>query len=125
MAKIKKPKERETGEQLTFEAALEKLENIVNELEEGRLGLSQSLQKYEEGIKHLQQCHQALQAAERKIELLSGVDAEGNPIVEPFDEQSMSLEDKARARSRRRSRRSAESAAEPCDDDMDEQPGLF
>lgn len=127
MAKIKRPQEREDedADQPSFEAALEKLERIVGELEEGKLGLSQSLQRYEEGVECLQQCHQSLRAAERKIELLAGVDAEGNPIVAPFDEQAMSLEEKAQARGRRRSRKPADDAGNASDDDMDERPGLF
>ena len=34
----------------------------------------------------LRQSYDILQKAERRIELLSGVDAEGNPITEPFDD---------------------------------------
>ncbi len=81
------------------------LEKVVRQLEEGRLGLSESLECYEHGVKHLKQCYQALEAAERKIELLAGVDAEGNPISEPFDEGEMSLDEKASSRSKRRSSR--------------------
>ena len=81
------------------------LEQVVRQLEEGRLGLSESLECYEDGVKHLKQCYQALETAERKIELLAGVDAEGNPISEPFDEGEMSLDEKAAARSKRRSRK--------------------
>jgi exodeoxyribonuclease VII small subunit len=80
------------------------LETVVRQLEEGRLGLSESLECYERGVKHLKQCYQALESVERKIELLAGVDAEGNPISEPFDEGEMSLDEKATSRSKRRSR---------------------
>jgi exodeoxyribonuclease VII small subunit len=81
------------------------LETVVRQLEEGRLGLSESLECYERGVKHLKQCYQALESVERKIELLAGVDAEGNPISEPFDEGEMSLDEKATSRSKRRSRK--------------------
>ena len=81
------------------------LEQVVRQLEEGRLGLSESLECYEHGVKHLKQCYRALETAERKIELLAGVDAEGNPISEPFDEGEMSLDEKATSRSKRRSRK--------------------
>lgn len=91
----------------TFETALAKLEAIVRQLEDGQLGLSDSLARYEEGIRCLKQCHAALETAERKVELLTGVDADGNPIATPFDEPSLSLEEKAEARSRRRSRSDA------------------
>jgi exodeoxyribonuclease VII small subunit len=87
----------------TFEQSLEALETIVRQLEEGRLGLSDSLQRYEDGVRHLKQCYQALETAERRIELLSGVDAEGNPVTVPFDEGELSLDQKAAGRSKRRS----------------------
>ena len=87
----------------SFEDSLEELEKIVAELESGKLGLSDALARYEEGVKHLKGCQQLLERAERKIELLSGVDADGNPITEPFEEgQNESLEEKAAARGQRR-----------------------
>ena len=91
----------------TFEQSLEQLEQIVRQLEEGELGLSESLERYEAGVRHLRQCHQALEVAERKIELLVGVDAAGNPVTEPFDEGDMTLEEKAAARTQRRTRPAA------------------
>jgi exodeoxyribonuclease VII small subunit len=90
--------------QSSFEESLERLEQIVRQLEQGRLGLSESLDVYAQGIKHLKQCYQTLEAAERKIELLAGVDAQGNPITQPFDDAQLSLDEKAEARSDRRSR---------------------
>ncbi len=93
----------ESPTNLSFEEALARLQNVVHDLEGGQLGLSESLQRYEEGISYLTKCHQMLANAERKIEVLSGIDAEGNPVSRRFDEESMSLEDKARSRSRRRS----------------------
>ncbi len=35
---------------LTFEEAIQNLENIVNELETGKLTLDESVKKFEEGI---------------------------------------------------------------------------
>ena len=87
----------------SFEESLQELEKIVAELESGKLGLSDALTRYEQGVKHLRSCQELLERAERKIELLSGVDAEGNPITQPFDEgESDSLEEKAAARGQRR-----------------------
>jgi exodeoxyribonuclease VII small subunit len=93
------------GDCPSFEQALEQLERIVALLEEGQTGLSESLAQYEQGVKLLRQCHDLLAQAERKIEVLAGFDAQGNPVAEPFhDATGDSLEDKAEARSRRRSR---------------------
>lgn len=105
-------------QELTFEQSLEELEQIVADLEDGQLGLSESLAKYEQGVQRLKQCYESLQKAERKIELLAGVDAEGNPVTQPFDDEATTLEEKQQTRSRRRSRPAAES-------DVDEPKGLF
>jgi len=64
---------------LTFEQCFAKLERIVHQLEEGQLGLSESLAHYEEAVTYLKLCHQTLREAERRIALLTGVDTEGNP----------------------------------------------
>ena len=69
-----------------FETALARMEAIVYELEEGRIGLAEALARYEEGVGLLRQCFGLLETAERRIELLTGVDAAGNPVVEPYDD---------------------------------------
>jgi exodeoxyribonuclease VII small subunit len=90
--------------ELTFEEALERLEKIVEQLEDGRTDLAASLAGYEDGVKLLRKCHALLERAERRIEILSGVDAEGRPVVAPFDDgATISLEEKAQTRSKRRS----------------------
>jgi exodeoxyribonuclease VII small subunit len=115
-----------SGEELTFEQALQQLEAVVRKLEEGDLGLTEALAEYEAGVRHLKQCHAALAQAERKIELLSGVDAAGNPVTRPFDDAEMTLEQKAESRSRRRSAKTTKSAPPPpSDQDVDDPPGLF
>jgi exodeoxyribonuclease VII small subunit len=100
----KKPSTDPPSDQPTFEQALERLEQIVHSLEEGDFGLNEALERYEEGVKLLRQSYELLQRAERKIELLSGVDAEGNPITQPFDDSATFEQDEpAKRRSRRRS----------------------
>jgi exodeoxyribonuclease VII small subunit len=90
--------------QISFEDALKRLEAIVRLLEEGDVGLNEALQRYEEGVKLLRQSYELLQRAERQIELLSGVDAEGNPITQTFDDTATFDQDQsAKGRSRRRS----------------------
>jgi exodeoxyribonuclease VII small subunit len=112
----------EAGAALTFEQSLERLEKIVERLEGGQLTLSESLAQYEHGVKYLQYCYRQLERAERKIELLAGVDAEGRVKSQPFEESDMSLEEKQAARSRRRS-----GTAPPTDPDaaMDGGTSLF
>jgi exodeoxyribonuclease VII small subunit len=70
----------------SFEAALASLEAIVHDLEDGDLGLAEALARYEQGIKHLRHCYDLLEQAERKIELLTGIDAEGRAKTAPFAE---------------------------------------
>lgn len=72
----------------TFEEALAQLEAIVREMEEGEIGLDVSLEKYEQGIALIKQCHAQLQAAEQRIEMLMDVDEEGQPVLKPFQHQA-------------------------------------
>lgn len=55
---------------MSFERALGQLEDIARRLEEGNLGLEESLSEFEKGIKLARFCHQKLEEAERKIEIL-------------------------------------------------------
>ena len=66
-----------------FEKDLEKLEQIVEALEEGGLSLDDSLKRFEEGIKLARRCEKALTQAEKKIEILTK-DEKGNVVAEPF-----------------------------------------
>lgn len=89
----------------SFEEALQRLETIVHELEDGKVGLAEALERYEQGVKLLKQCYGLLERAERRIELLSGLDADGNPTTRPFDDEaSLALDEKGESRRQRRSR---------------------
>lgn len=88
-----------------FEVALEKLQESVARLEAGELDLSDALACYEQGIRQLKVCHELLADAERRIELLCGVDSEGNPVVQPYDDDQLSLEEKRENRGKRRTHR--------------------
>ena len=87
----KKRSRRETAPEPSFEEALEQLEKTVRRLEEGEIGLNEALEQYEKGVKLLRHCYGLLQRAERRIELLSGVDADGNPVSAPMAEPDPSL----------------------------------
>ncbi len=54
-----------------FEAAISELETIVNTLEEGDLSLDKSLELFERGVQLSRFCHQRLEEAERRIEVLN------------------------------------------------------
>ena len=76
------PKER-------FEDALNKLEKIVSQLEEGDIALEESLRLFEEGIRLSRFCNQRLDEAEKKVEILLK-DKNGMLKTRPFD-PSMNL----------------------------------
>ncbi len=108
-ASVKTPNQRKTTSetdvptQPSFEEAFESLETVVRQLEDGNLGLDASLGKYEQGIQLLKVCHHTLSKAERKVELLTKLDSDGNAQTRDFDDQDLSLEDKQQQRARRRS----------------------
>ena len=84
-AKVAAPNASEgTASQLTFEQSFEDLEAVVRELEDGQLDMDSALSAYEQGLARLKRCYHLLQSAQRKVEILSGVDEEGNPVTEPF-----------------------------------------
>ena len=57
-------------EKENFEQSMECLENIVTELEDGKLNLDESVKKFEEGKKIAKQCNNILENAEKKITIL-------------------------------------------------------
>lgn len=71
-------------ESLSFEAALERLEAIVDQLEQGDLELEQALASFERGVKLTRLCAGQLEDAERRIETL--VREGGKWTARPFDE---------------------------------------
>lgn len=62
-------------QKLTFEQAMAKLEAIVSEIEEGKVSLEESIDKYAEGIELVKQCRAILDKAEQKIQLLAKAEA--------------------------------------------------
>ncbi|MDH3211857.1 MAG: exodeoxyribonuclease VII small subunit [Myxococcales bacterium] len=55
---------------LSFEAALERLESIVARLEDGELELEAALAAFEAGVALSRRCAEQLEQAERRIEVL-------------------------------------------------------
>ena len=62
------PEAAENLSELSFEAALKRLEEIVRRLESGEASLDESIELYGEGDRLKQQCEARLQAAQAKIE---------------------------------------------------------
>lgn len=67
----------------SFEESLKKLEAIVDQLEEGDLGLEESLKLFEEGVGLSAACKKELDEAEGKVEMLVK-QRDGSLKTEPF-----------------------------------------
>jgi exodeoxyribonuclease VII small subunit len=80
--------DQENSDSLAFEEALVELERIVRELEDGRLGLEDSLARYEQGVGMVRRCYAQLRSAEQKIFLLSGNDENQQPNLQPFKHEA-------------------------------------
>ena len=85
-ASRKKKVSPESGEEISFETALQRLENLVDRLEQGELELEESLGVFEEGVGLSKQCAGKLEDAERRIETL--VREGGEWLTRPFDGES-------------------------------------
>lgn len=126
-----KPRAIPTKSKRTFEQAIAEVEEIVAKLEGGKLELAQSLDEYQRGIGMLKECYELLNSAERRITLLSGFDADGNPVTEPFEEPPLTTEQKQASRATRRSTARPRGVIDPevTDSDYfdgeDSQDGLF
>ena len=70
----------------TFEQAMAKLEAIVRDVEEGKIGLQESIKRYEQGMGLLKRCREILSEAEMKIQKLQ-VTPEGEIRPEPFQQE--------------------------------------
>ena len=67
----------------TFEKAMKKLEQIVQELESGDLPLEKAITKFEEGVKLSKFYSNKLDETEKKVTILMQ-DTEGNVLEKPF-----------------------------------------
>lgn len=70
------------NEDINFEDAIKRLEEIINELEKNELDLNTLVLKFEEGIKLSNQCNKILEDAERRISIL--INTEDGLIEEDF-----------------------------------------
>jgi exodeoxyribonuclease VII small subunit len=73
-----------TQDGLSFEDAMAELEQVVHDLEDGQIGLEDSLARYERGVGLIKACYAQLRDAEQRILLVTGTDDEGKPILQPF-----------------------------------------
>ncbi len=67
------------SDDITFEAAMTRLEEIVHELESGNAPLDKSLELFEEGVALVKICNTRLDDAEQRVNILVN---DGGDIVE-------------------------------------------
>lgn len=74
-----------------FEKALNELESLVEQMEQGEMGLEESLKAFERGIVLTRSCQQALKEAEQKVQVL--LERDGKADIEPLDDAEESIEE--------------------------------
>jgi len=80
----------------SFEDAMKRLTDIVTSLEKGDLPLEESLRLFEEGVKLSRLSQSRLDAAQKRVDELLGVDDQGRPRTAAF--ATSAGEDDERAR---------------------------
>ena len=69
---------------LNFEGAMDRLEEIVEQMESGKMMLEELIVRYEEGMKLVKVCQERLASAEQRIEIITRNNA-GKPVVKEFE----------------------------------------
>jgi exodeoxyribonuclease VII small subunit len=77
-----KPKPRET--ERNFESGMDRLEEIVEQMESGKLPLEDLIVRYEEGMNLVKICQERLANAQQKIEIIARNSA-GKAVVKEFE----------------------------------------
>jgi len=67
-------KTRPNPKQMSFEKAVQELESIIERIEQGEVGLEQSLDEYRRGDTLIKRCRDILDVAEQQIEKLTQED---------------------------------------------------
>ena len=69
-----------------FEECLQRLEEVVNQLERGDVPLEQALKLFEEGVKHIKVCQGKLTEARGRVdELVKTLQEDGESVTRPFE----------------------------------------
>ena len=72
---------------LSFEEALDQLENIVSKLEDGSINLEESIQEYTRGVHLKNHCETKLKEATLKVEQIT-IDKDGKFSTKEFNKNS-------------------------------------
>ena len=116
---------RKKEDEPSFESAMERLDEIVASMEGERMSLEDMVRSYEEGVRLLRTCRGRIDAAKRRVEMITA-DLEGTKAtLAPFDpataaDSTVSGTDdtEAKSRSRRSSTSSSGSKTDTKTDDI-------
>jgi exodeoxyribonuclease VII small subunit len=75
-----------TKQRIAFEKAMGRLEEIVDSIEQGKIGLEESIKQFEEGMSLIGQCRSVLAEAELKIQQLQAAGQEGAETTDKLPE---------------------------------------
>jgi exodeoxyribonuclease VII small subunit len=75
---------KKTEPEQNFEGAMDRLEEIVEQMESGKMMLEELIVRYEEGMKLVKVCQERLTSAEQRIEIITRNHA-GKPAVKNFE----------------------------------------
>jgi exodeoxyribonuclease VII small subunit len=79
MAKKQSPAGRRDPESMSFEQATEELEAIIDRIEQGEIGLEQSLAERKRGEQLIRRCRAILDAAEQELEQAAAPQDDATP----------------------------------------------
>ncbi len=71
---------------MSFEAAMQRLEQIVRAMERGDVALDESLKLFQEGTELVRSCAKQLDDAQMQIQKVM-TDAQGGPVMEDFGDE--------------------------------------
>ena len=74
-------------QKLSFEASMERLEQIVRAMERGDVALEESLKLFQEGTELVRSCAKLLDEAQMQIQTVMTA-ADGSPMMEDFADES-------------------------------------
>jgi len=63
-----------------LEESLQSLETLIERMENGDLGVEESLKEFEQGIKLIQSCQKSLSEAEQRVEVLLEKSTAAKPV---------------------------------------------
>jgi exodeoxyribonuclease VII small subunit len=72
-------------EKVSFEKAMARLEKIVESIEQGKIGLEESIKQFEEGMALIKRCRSVLADAELKIQQLQAAGRDGVEVSDRPD----------------------------------------